>query len=209
MSEEAPYPTIIGVAAILRAADGYVFEIQKRARWTRHEDQILQVGLGCIGGKLETGESPLEALQRETLEEIGCRLVLDAPSSAPFLVHLGRGVQHLPIDEAPAGALFMWQANKPGYIEGARVAVFSGAVEGRIQPRDLPAVLDLDPDTLRQLGDGPLKVEEALARGAILREREDIPRAARLKPVGTVEVLLELKQQAPQLFDRCFEEPHS
>jgi len=61
----------------------------------------------------------------------------------------------------------------------------------------------MDAKTLLQLGPTALTVEDVLQRGGVLIEKETIPRAAVLQPVGTVEILLKLRRLDPQRLARC------
>jgi 8-oxo-dGTP diphosphatase len=54
------------VAALVRDADGRVLLTQRRA------DQPMPLLWELPGGKVEEGESPVEALGREIAEELGC-----------------------------------------------------------------------------------------------------------------------------------------
>ena len=62
---------IIGVSVILKQEDRYLFEIQKTAKWIQKPDGRYQIGMGCIGGRLENGETAQQALEREIKEEVG------------------------------------------------------------------------------------------------------------------------------------------
>ncbi len=53
----------------------------------------------------------------------------------------------------------------------------------------LPAIIGMDLETLFECGAGSLTLEEVLGRGGILRERQAIPRNARLLPVLTAGVV--------------------
>ena len=47
-------------------------------------------------------------------------------------------------EDAPEGAAFLWEVDRPGYIKGARVAVYVGRPTSRPAPVDLPALLTTD-----------------------------------------------------------------
>lgn len=63
-----------GTACLLWHDGRMVFEIQKPTKWVREPGKEPGLGLGCIGGSNEENETPLQTLQREALEEIGCPL---------------------------------------------------------------------------------------------------------------------------------------
>ena len=195
---------IIGVAAILRTSGRLIFELQKRSKWIRNGSGTLQIGLGCIGGRLEPKESPLMALYREALEEIGCQVHLDLPTTpCPFLVHPDYTIEQLHHVTEEWPAIFYWQGNQPSDLPGVSVAVFSGRVEGEIQLGDLPGVLCMDRAILSKLNQQQLSIGEVLQSGGILIEQEEMPREALLMPVATVKVLLELQRHAPKYFAQC------
>ena len=79
---------IIGVAIVLREKDGFLFELQRSAKWKRGRDGVLEIGLSCIGGTVEEGETLEGALQRETMEEIGCTVAINS-STHPFSMDPG------------------------------------------------------------------------------------------------------------------------
>ena len=194
---------ILGSAVLLRYRNQLLFELQKKSKWQRSPEGTLHIGLGCIGGHVEADESPIETLHRETLEEIGCQLRLDTPSSPLFLVRAGRAVESPPPSPSDDRVLFYWQAEKPGYIPNARVAVYAGTTPDEARPDDLAGVLCMDAETLLQFGSIGLTVAEVLERGGTLIEREIIPRDAVLQPIGTVEILLDLRSLDPQRLARC------
>ncbi len=193
---------IIGSAIILRSEKHLVFEIQKKAKWVRAETGVWQIGLACMGGNREEGESPTETLLREVREEIGCTVQID-PTDSPFLYRVGQGAEPLDRTEADDNVQFYWEDYKPGYIRGARVAVFSGELQGQIKPEDLAGVLCMDTELLLALAEHPLSIADALSHQAILFEKEPIPRDAQLMATGTVEILLEMRHLAPIHFSQC------
>ncbi len=83
--------------------------------------------------------------------------------------------------------------------QNRKVAVYVGHTLGRAEPRDLPAIVKMEPDLFYDLGTRPLAIEEVEQRGGILQERQRIPRSARLTPVGTASRLLELRRLHPEL----------
>ena len=194
--------TIIGVAIVLREKDGFLFELQRSAKWKRGRDGVLEIGMSCIGGTVEEGETLEGALQRETMEEIGCTVAINS-STHPFSIDPGGQALPLVPGSVPDGVQFLWEGNEPGYVPGAKVAVYAGKTTGRAEPGDLSAVAMLKPDLFLVLARESLTVSDLEQRGGILRERTPVPRSARVKPVGTAARLLELRNHHPDLL-QCF-----
>ena len=197
--------TIIGVAIVLREKDGLLFELQRSAKWKRGRDGAVEIGLSCIGGTVEEGETLEGALQREAIEEIGCRVAFD-PSTHPFSMDPEGRASPLVPGSVPDGVHFLWEGNDPGYVPGAKVAVYAGHTTGRAEPGDLSAIATLKPDLFFELARKSLTVSDLEPRGGILRERTPVPRSARLKPVGTAARLLDLGRRHPDLLQRVLGE---
>lgn len=154
--------------------------------------------MGCIGGTVEKGETIEDALCREAFEEIGCKVVC-ARSTRPFSLDPAGTVSPLPPESVPEGVQFVWEGNDPGFIAGGKVAVFVGTTIGCAKPRDIPALVQLEPELFYALGQRPLAIEDVEQRGGILQEKRRIPRSAHLTPVGTASRLLALRRRHPEL----------
>lgn len=155
--------------------------------------------MGCIGGTVEEGETLEDTLSREAFEEIGCKVTY-ARSICPFSLDPAGAVSPLPPESVPEGVQFVWEGNEPGFIVGGKVAVYVGTTIGRAEPRDLPALVQLEPELFYVLDQRPLAVQDVEQRGGILQEKQRIPRSACLTPVGTASRLLELRRRYPELF---------
>ena len=161
--------------------------------------------MGCIGGTVEEGETIEDALCREAFEEIGCK-VAGARSTRPFLLDPTGTVSPLPPQSVPEEVQFVWEGNDPGFIEGGKVAVYVGTAIGRAEPRDLPALVQLEPELFYALGQGPIAIQDVEQHGGILQERQRIPRSALLTPEGTASRLLELRRRHPELLQEILGE---
>ncbi|MCE2441489.1 MAG: NUDIX domain-containing protein [Candidatus Latescibacteria bacterium] len=192
---------IIGAAIVLKEKNGFLFELQKRAKWKHAPDGVLEAGMSCIGGTVEEGESLEDALQREAMEEIGCSVAVDR-STHPFSIDPEGNASPLPPGSVPAGVQFLWEGNDPGFVPGAKVAVYAGHAIGRAAPGDLSAIATLKPELFYELARESFTVERLEAQGGILKERVRVPRSARVKPVGTAARLLELQRRNPEFFQR-------
>lgn len=155
--------------------------------------------MGCIGGTVEEGEPLEDALCREAFEEIGCKVSF-ARSTRPFLLDPTGAVSLLSPQSVPEGVQFVWEGNDPGFIAGGKVAVYVGTAIGRAEPRDLPALVQLEPELFYDLGQESFTIQDVEQRGGILQEKQRIPRSVHLTPVGTASRLLELRRRYPELF---------
>lgn len=192
---------IIGAAIILSERNGLLFELQREEKWKRAPDGVIEIGMSCIGGTVEEGESLEGALQREAMEEIGCRVAFDR-SAEPFSMDPAGNVSPLPQGSVPDGVQFLWEGNDPGFVPRAVVAVYAGHATARAAPGDLSGIVTLKPDLFYELATESFTVESLEGRGGILQERVRIPRSARVKPVGTAAWLLELRTRHPELLKR-------
>ncbi len=192
---------IIGAAIILREENGFLFELQRKEKWKRGRDEVVEIGMSCIGGTVEEGESLEDALQREAMEEIGCRVAFDS-SAKPFSMDPAGTVSSLPPGRVPDGVQFLWEGNDPGFVPGDVVAVYAGHAIGRAEPGDLAAIATLRPSLFYEFATESFTVQNLEAQGGIIEERVRVPRSARVKPVGTAARLLELRQRYPESLKR-------
>lgn len=181
----------IGVACLIRSGPFLVLEVQKSHKWRRTPEGV-RVGIGCIGGALEPGESPVEALQRECREEIGCEVRL-RPAAQTWLKN--RAEPARPVgwtDGGPRPAL-VWEGDWPGATPGGVVPVYLSEAVGEVTPLDLPALLLAPPALVRELLRRPLTFGEFLQAGGQVRAREKIPPDALLELKGTLSALRSLE----------------
>lgn len=193
MSGELPMSraeAFIGAACLLMDDDGLIVEVQKRPTWQRGSGG-LSVGLGCIGGGIEAGETPLEALQREAIEEIGCPVIVRSARMTTEVSAQGCAS----FREWNAGEprpVLVWDGRALGFSSEGKGVVYLARPDGVPEPRDLPAIATLSLDQVLDLGSRPSTVAHILSRGAELRQRVPIPTAAVVTLEGTLAVLYRL-----------------
>lgn len=179
---------LVGVAAIIKSGPFLVLEIQKPHKWV-HTPLALRVGAGCIGGAMENGESPIDALQRESVEEIGINIEVLSAGATLLWTRSGTLQQ---IDwpyGAPRPAL-LWEVD-PEFGKG-RVAVYLGTAIGEPKPGDLPALLLLRPELVHDLLGDEWSLQRILDAGGTIRAGQPVPLQALIQPRGTVAVLREM-----------------
>ncbi|MEW6752695.1 MAG: NUDIX domain-containing protein [Candidatus Latescibacterota bacterium] len=196
---------ILGAACLLRTEAALVLEVQKPHKWVYGARDAVRIGVGCIGGGLRPGEHPVDALQRECVEEIGCGAHL---RSARMTLDVGPDgtVVECPWTGEEAHPALLWEGTGPDSLPGGKVAVYLGEATGRPQPRDLPALLLVDASLLWALGDQTLSLGAALDAGAGLRTGRPLPPHGVLELVGTLAVLTRLRRTHAAFVDQVMDQ---
>ncbi len=189
-----------GASSLLFAETRLVLEVRKPHKWERESGHPPVIGLGCIGGAAEPGETPLQALHREAMEEINCAVTVWSARTTLDLSPSGvRMLSRLDIDGIrPA---MVWEVTDPTYDVGSKVAVFLASTSGDPQSGDLPAIILADPGFVSSMDLEGMSVGEARDCGAEVRANIELPSEGRLMPVNTFRHLLALRQSDPNLFD--------
>lgn len=180
--------SIIGVSCLVWWRDTLVLEVQKPHKWRIDDRREVHIGLGCVGGTLNEGETAIEALQREAVEEMGCPIEL-CDALVTYAVTPECQVHEETWLTPGPRPLFLWEACLPGLIPGKRVVVFRGRPMGEPTPVDLPALLCVTPEILRVIGRAGIRLGEAQKLGASLQARITVPDTVWLELVGTPAVL--------------------
>lgn len=183
----------VGASIILQYNDRFIFEIQKKHKWRKNNNGIYQIGVGCIGGNIENGETPHETLHREAMEEIGSKISI-FHIEKPFTVDSSFNVSFLSDSEYSSNIFFYWHGTKETYLQNRICTFWCGAL-GEPYPDDIPGILITHLNTLFTTFETNQTLESILCRGAVLKAKEEIPREAIIFPVGTVKVLFFLYRE--------------
>ncbi len=191
MAVDAESIDLIGAGCLLSVDGRWVFEVQKAGKWLRRPGRPPVLGIGCIGGSLEPGETAIEALQREAREEINSEISL---RSARETIDISPAGCRILSDFAVEGLhpAMIWEGSDPGFIPGLKVAVFLGDVDGDPSPGDLPAIVLADPRLVLEIGSGELTVGDLEGHGAEVRSKLGLPSNGNLQLQDTLRFVYDL-----------------
>ena len=68
-----------GAACLLFSGPRLVLEVRKEHKWQRLSGKPVQIGIGCVGGTIEPGETPVQALRREARKRSAVRSTCGRP----------------------------------------------------------------------------------------------------------------------------------
>lgn len=171
----------VGASVLIEYEGFFVFEIQKRHKW---KEDGLKIGIGCIGGGIEKGEEPMDALIRETEEEIGMRPIV-AGAENPFSVSEDGSVSDI-AGEHEKDLFFDWHGR------GNRICVFKGEIFRKPHPDDLAGIIVSDLETIVRGFQNEASFKELNSSGITVIAKEEIPQNARIFPTATAAVIASL-----------------
>lgn len=137
---------LVGVSAVLHDEEAYYFEVSRPRHWGQLPDGTRAVGIGGIGGRIETGESVLSCLSREVREELGFGFRLEEPVGTA-LVHNGEFVAWLDLPDS-SGSFPPYMVNllppqlaRPDKPDHLAIVTFLGRLQRKPQRGDLFGLL--------------------------------------------------------------------
>jgi 8-oxo-dGTP pyrophosphatase MutT (NUDIX family) len=137
---------LVGVSAVLHDEEAYYFEVSRPRHWGQLPDGTRAVGIGGIGGRIETGESVLACLRREVREELDVGFQLEDPMGTA-LVHDGEFAAWLDLPDRDGGFspyivnLLPPQLARPDQPDHLAIVTFLGRLQRKPQRGDLFGLL--------------------------------------------------------------------
>lgn len=188
--------TLIGVSSIIKSNDKLLFTLSKKAYWRQNND-TTEISFSCAGGKVENGETIVEALKREAMEEICCD-IQPIHSKITYYIDLEKNKNEIKNLEKPS-PIVVFEEKYPG-IPGnfnakgnwfSLIFIFKSNILGQPRPsREIPGLLYIDVNLLQKT---PQKVSLKFIEdnGGKLVGNE-IPSNAIFFPIFTPSKLLEV-----------------
>ncbi len=193
IDEVVPADAPQGAGVFCRLEDGrYLFALYDESR-------IGGRGLVCgrIGGQRKPGETWRECVEREVLEEAGCRAVVES-SAQCFYADLEGDLEPIALEADPRPALISRQPAAGAVVPGGIYynLVFWARLVGKPRPgAELDALVVLDEAALRALGSAALSVRDLQAAGATVIAARELDPEAKVTLGRSPQVLLTLLQR--------------
>lgn len=203
------YPTdFSGAAALIWHNGRMVFEVRKEKGWERSPGKPAVIGIGAVGGTIEDGETPIQGLQREAVEEIGGSLNLYPASDT---VYVGKDAIDR-IDDFVLDGLrpaLVWEVVDPIYELGKHVAVYHATTTSDPQPGDLPAVILSDPDLITRIGFDTLSISAAVDSSGEVRSCTDfnVPSDGHFLLCNTLRRMMQVHEHDPDVYESLVQAP--
>lgn len=186
----------IGTGLIAYDNNQLVFTIKQPSRWQKNSEGAYLVAFGGIGGKLEIGETWIDCLQREAMEEVGSQVRILKPEQLPFYVDPDGNTTELEVDEAHEYTLPLFIFENRRSEDGRPPSTFVVVYEGRFQntntlyPLNDPAILWVTSEVLSRMSMGQLSIHpaELTSEQGCITSKIQLPENGVLQPVGTAAV---------------------
>ena len=188
----------ISTGLLVKQGTNYIYAVQNRDRWRLVGKDIWETGLVGIGGKLEKDETLIDCVRRECKEELASDVDIE-DSSVTYLV-TERSVTEIDLstsDVTPRPYFIILiektEARRKPYT---LVISYKGLLVGNPQPKDVSALLFADDSVLVHLNSGPKTVRFLREQSARFLEQVPLPDTLSLRPYGTLQAYLKLKEYA-------------
>ena len=184
-----------GVGLIIFDKNQSIFALSKPKYWIREKNRTL-ISYGCVGGKVEEGETILEAAKRESYEEISTDSDIIS-SKETYVIDLDLKVQQIK-QKSKINPVVLYYVKYPG-VPGdpsvkdtnfiGKVHVFFAILKGKpIPSSEVPAILWTRWDIVQKNIGVYFSLSKFLHKGK-LEEQIEIPRNSLLYPMWTPEII--------------------
>jgi 8-oxo-dGTP pyrophosphatase MutT (NUDIX family) len=150
---------LVGVSTIPCDEAACYFEIAKQKYWRVREGEgentITQIGIGGIGGTIESGEKMMACLQREVQEELGVQARPEM-SSQTYLIHEWQVANTLHLKASKKRPTPLMVILVPPHLGGPdtpdhlAIVAFRSRLRGMPTPHDLFGLLRIEHDVLSE-----------------------------------------------------------
>jgi len=185
----------IGTGALIKQGENFVFALSKEKYWEEKED-ITHLSFQNIGGAIEEGETPIQALEREAREEIGTEIKVKI--SKQTLV----SYEDINYSESKTSPLMIYTDENPGKpgdpeAEGTWKLLgflYKAQILEEPQPSsEIPAIIKI-PEKLFLNSENGLTRKQIEEKGEIITQRP-LPEKFKAKPKFSAKKILENKEK--------------
>ena len=180
----------LSVSMIAKLNNKLCFIVQPERRWRKDEVGNISIPFGGIGGKVEAGEDLISALQRESLEEIGCPCDVLGNDKTFIPIVTQNQVLYTEIKNAPYALpefIFKNKKSEPGRKDYTYIFAYKANIlkPEKLNPLDNPAIIMMDQGLFLKTVQSQMTLKDAMAQGAIVNTRINLPLDAFLWPTPT------------------------
>jgi 8-oxo-dGTP pyrophosphatase MutT (NUDIX family) len=184
-----------GIGLIILDKGKFIFALSKPKYWIKEKDRTL-ISYGCVGGRIEEGETIQEAATREAYEEISTKVEIISSKNS-YLIDLDLKVHEINLNLGikPLVIYFVKYPGKPGNPNEkdqcfiGKIYVLFAKLGGRPNPSsEVPAILWTDWNIVQGNNGSYIPISYFLKAGKIEKQIE-LPENACLYPMWTPEII--------------------